>query len=114
MPKAGSSLTYDLLRQMNSPSGFSYTAYDSLYAWYKFDETLTSSGELTDYSNNSRGLGPKSDLPVYTPGAPVSDSPFLKSFSLFLAIFTYLPSISAPINFLPCANAAMPAEPTPI
>ena len=80
MPKAGSSLTYDLLRQMNSPSGFSYTAYDSLYAWYKFDETLTASGELTDYSNNSRGIGPKNDSSSLTPGAPTSDSPFLKSF----------------------------------
>ena len=80
MPKAGSSLSYDLTRQMISPSGFSYTAYDRLYAWYKFDETLTSTDELTDYSNNSRGIGPKSDYSYLTPGAPTSDSPFLKSF----------------------------------
>lgn len=80
MPKAGSSLSYDLTRQMISPSGFSYTAYDRLYAWYKFDETLTSTDELTDYSSNSRGIGPKNDIVGYTPGAPTSDSPFLKSF----------------------------------
>ena len=66
---------YDLKKQIFDSQGNSlYSADQHLYAWYKFDQDISSAGSLTDSSGNGRSLSPKVD-PDDRPLAPASDSP---------------------------------------
>ena len=65
---------YDLKKRLYGPTGnLIYSSQDDLYAWYKFDQDISSEGSLVDSSGNGRNLSPKteSDRPL----APSLDSP---------------------------------------
>ena len=49
-------LVYDLNTTFVSPSGAVYNAANELQGWWQFDVDISSSGELSDKSGNSRPL----------------------------------------------------------
>ena len=61
-------------QQFNASSVSVYNAQNDLYAWYKFDQDISTKGNLLDSSGNGRELSPKSD-PSDRPLAPTADSP---------------------------------------
>ena len=56
-----------------------YERGNILHAWYRFDQDVSTSGDLYDSSGNEFSLAPKSGSDTYRPEAPAIDTPSVKN-----------------------------------
>ena len=79
--------SYDLNKELFDISENSiYRSHEDLYAWYKFDQDVSSDGNLRDSSGNGRKLKPKGGA-TDRPLAPVADTPGSLGFQKFSTEF---------------------------
>ena len=74
---------YDLSRPFVSVGSngnrYHYTAREHLYAWYQFDQDVSTTGNLSDLSGNERDLRPEDGSVLDRPSAPSIQTEFSNS-----------------------------------